>query len=227
VVSKYDYFDAHSKQSNIPEEFQLGVRRFSHQYNSAVRAIDGGLTREQMVEKKKLPYRDDPREDVRKRAYESAVRSQRAITKMFDEVSPTMPEALTLRGESMTPAARDLLATQDEFTLGRTTSTTIDPETALSFMRNSYSSERSARVLLRLKQRSGIAIREWSRYPDENEILMPAWARFRVIGRSMLPDGGMVVDAEEIERDEVTHRQVHETAKTGHPTVADGPIFPY
>lgn len=177
------------------EDAQEGVKKFTGNIYTMIRSV------ELDEEKAKQEY------DA------SSIRRAKELSKSIDQffqlAQPT--EHVAFRGITDLSDARmkDFL-TQDHFRLGATTSSSRTPSVAYSFAELRYNT--ANRIVLILKQRSGVAVETISSVPHENEILLPRHATFKITARYRATienkdfPNALVIEAEEIDPRDVTKR---------------------
>lgn len=187
---------------------RMAVKQFSYQYDWLIRQADRGLTTEELIAAE-MKHRMVSREAAARKVA-TAEEASRALTQMFLEQKPTheragLKEVMVFRGmKNIKRQVFEKLLTDDTVTMGATSSTSRRVGIASSVASTYYGREDKYSVMLRIKTRSGIAIETHSKFGSEAEILLPPWARFKIVKRSTTEHDQrqLILDLVEIEPDQ-------------------------
>ncbi|GAC1475622.1 MAG: hypothetical protein PVSMB8_00390 [Vulcanimicrobiaceae bacterium] len=180
----------------LSPEQRESIDKFSHGYDWTIRQYElGKMTREELIKAAKSHGSYEWHGGTPEKHIEQAVKASEHIAEAFKSTVPVAGQ--TWRGMALNKGQLAKLMVEDDMVMHATSSSSTENAVARNFI--STSTEKPHGVLLRLQQKSGMAIKAMSTHASEEEILIARGTRFRITKREMLTNGTVLVDAEEVE----------------------------
>jgi len=192
--------DSSKVAMEVKPSMSESVNRFSCGYDYTIRMVERGKqTEAEMLQAIRSHGSYPAYGGTPEKHLEQAREASQNFTEMFGNHRIPKTEGIVYRGIGrLNEQAMASFINKDEMQFQATTSTSITAAVSAERFMPDGGKAAPYRVLMKLKQKSGVAIRALSSFGSEDEVLMAKGSTFKITGRRKFGDNVLLIEGEEV-----------------------------